>query len=237
MQKAVVLFSGGQDSSTCLLYALTHYAHVWTLGISYGQKHSVELACRKTILDILKQDRDRFTGSLEEDHVIDLKDLATLTDSALTNDKPIVMGANGLPTSFVPGRNVIFLSLAAALAYDRGADTIIAGMSQVDYSGYPDCREETLKSMTQTLSLGLNSPIHIEAPLMHLSKAATWALANELGGEWAINMLLEHTATCYRGVHNKRHAWGYGCGECPACVLRAKGYAEFRDMLHNNRLE
>ena len=229
MAKAVVLFSGGQDSSTCLLYALRNFDLVLTMGFSYGQRHSNELNCRQRILQAIKDEKPSLAARLASDVVCDVSTLSQLTSSALTSDKPIEMGENSLPTSFVPARNLIFLSLAGAFAYEHKAGTIILGVSETDYSGYPDCRDTTMQSMAQSLSLGLDYPIKILTPLMYLSKATTWQLAKRLAGDWGVKLILEHSLSCYQGDMTKKHSWGYGCGVCPACVLRRQGFEEFLD--------
>lgn len=234
MNKAVVLFSGGQDSTTALMYALKKYDGVYTIGFSYGQRHSVELQCRNKILTLLRA--ANYEAKLLADTVVDISDLAKLTSSALTSTAPIKSGENLLPTSFVPARNIIFLGLAAAYGYDVEALNLVVGVSEVDFSGYPDCRAETILSMATTLTLGLARRVNIDAPLLHLSKAQTWDLAYKLGGEWFIDMILEETMSCYEGVRSTRHAWGYGCGSCPACVLRARGFKEYQ-IMKGKRLE
>ncbi len=219
---ALVLFSAGQDSATCLAWALSRYEHVETIGFSYGQRHAVELAQRPVL-------RARLGGArLGEDIVVDLAGYGALAQSALTADRAIEMAENGLPSTFVPGRNLVFLAVAAAHAYRRGIDTLVGGMCETDYSGYPDCRRATLDAMQSALALGLERPLTIETPLMCLTKAQTWALAHELGGARLVADIVEHSHTCYRGDRSQRHAWGYGCGVCPACELRAKGWDQWR---------
>lgn len=225
--KALVLFSGGQDSTTCLAWALERYTHVETIGFDYGQRHSVELECRKTVLAQMRQDFPQWTARLGEDHVLDLKLLGQISDTALTKDKAIEMQANGLPSSFVPGRNLIFFTFASAVAYRRGLEVLVGGMCETDYSGYPDCRDNTLKSMQITLSLGLDSPMVVETPLMWIDKAGTWEMARRLGGGGFVKLIQDYTHTCYLGDHTTRHEWGYGCAACPACELRMKGFSEF----------
>ena len=226
--RALVLFSGGQDSTTCLAWALQHCDHVETLGFDYGQRHRIELDCRAPLLLALRQKFAHWAPRLGQDHVLDLRLLGQISDTALTQDKAIEMQANGLPNSFVPGRNLIFLSFAAALAYRRGLDVLVGGMCETDYSGYPDCRDATLKAMQLALTLGLATRMELATPLMWLSKAQTWQLAQALGGPELIEMVRNHTHTCYLGERGQRHAWGYGCGHCPACELRANGYGQFR---------
>jgi 7-cyano-7-deazaguanine synthase len=227
-RKALVLFSGGQDSTACLAWALARYAQVETLGFDYRQRHRIELDCRLTVREQIAQQFPGWAPRLGEDHLLDLGLLAQLSDTALTQEKAIELQANGLPNTFVPGRNLLFLTLAATIAYRRGATVLVGGMCETDYSGYPDCRDNTLKAQQVALSLGLDSPMTIETPLMFLTKAQTWQLAQQLGGEPLVQLSIEHTHTCYLGERGKQHDWGYGCGECPACELRAKGYAEFR---------
>ena len=225
---ALVLFSGGQDSATCVAWALERFAHVETIGYDYGQRHIVELACRGTFLDALRERYPKWSRRLGDDHLIDLGLIRALGETALTGDGEIVMGANGLPTTFVPGRNILFLTVAAALAYRRGLRVLVGGMCETDYSGYPDCRDDTLKALQVALNLGMDKRFVIATPLMWLDKAATWKLAASLAGPDFVELITEHTHTCYLGDRANRHAWGYGCGNCPACQLRAKGHAAYR---------
>jgi len=218
---ALVLFSGGQDSTTCLAWALARFARVETVGFDYGQRHVAEMAARPRILDALR------APNLGEDHVLKLDVLKAIGGSALTGDMKIEMGANGLPTSFVPGRNIFFLTAAAALAYRRGIRDIVGGMCETDYSGYPDCRDESLKALNRALDLGLDTKFALHTPLMWLDKKQTWELARDLGGQTLIDLIVEETVTCYEGDRAHRHAWGYGCGVCPSCELRARGHAQF----------
>lgn len=226
---ALVLFSAGQDSATCLAWALERYPRVETIGFDYGQRHRVELAQRKVVRGAVTRLKDEWAKRLGEDILVDLTGYGALAESALTSDQAIEMAGSGLPTTFVPGRNLVFLSVAAAYAYRRGIDTLVAGMCETDYSGYPDCRRATIDAMQQTLALGLERPFVIETPLMYLSKAQTWSLAHELGGEALVGEIIEHSHTCYEGDRSARHEWGYGCGACPACQLRAKGWREWRE--------
>lgn len=221
---ALVLFSGGQDSTACLAWALDRYARVETVGFDYGQRHHIELDCRLSVRAELLNAFAHWAARLGDDHLLDLRLLAQLSDSALTSDRAIELQANGLPNTFVPGRNLLFLTFAAALAYRRGASVLVGGMCETDYSGYPDCRDNTLKAMQVALSLGLDAPMVVETPLMWLSKAQTWALTDQLGGQALTDLVVEHTHTCYLGSRGERHAWGHGCGSCPACVLRAAGF-------------
>jgi 7-cyano-7-deazaguanine synthase len=225
---ALVLFSGGQDSATCLAWALDRYAHVETIGFDYGQRHAVELQCRAPFLAALRGRYPKWSRRLGEDHVIDLGLINTLSDTALTRNSEIAMGANGLPTTFVPGRNLLFFTVAAAVAYRRGLRVLVGGMCETDYSGYPDCRDDTLKSLQVALNLGMDKRFVIETPLMWIDKAATWKLAEALVGQGFVELIVEHTHTCYVGDRTHRHPWGYGCGKCPACQLRAKGHAAYR---------
>ncbi len=229
-RKALVLFSGGQDSTACLAWALERYAQVETIGFDYGQRHRIELDCRLDVLRELRAQFPAWSPKLGEDHLLDLSLLGQLSDTALTEARAIEMQANGLPNTFVPGRNLLFLSFAATLAYRRGASVLVGGMCETDYSGYPDCRDNTLKALQVALSLGLDQPMTIETPLMFLTKAQTWRLSEQLGGTALNDLIIEHTHTCYLGQRDQRHAWGYGCGSCPACELRARGHAEFMGL-------
>ncbi len=227
---ALVVFSGGQDSTACLAWALSRYARVETIGFDYGQRHRVELDCRLTVRTELARTFPQWGARLGEDHLLDLALLGQISDTALTESRAIEMQANGLPNTFVPGRNLLFLNFAAALAYRRGASVLIGGMCETDYSGYPDCRDNTLKALQVAISLGLDSPMTIETPLMWLTKAQTWRLSHDLGGEALNELIIEHTHTCYLGDRQHRHAWGYGCGTCPACRLRQEGFDAFRQQ-------
>jgi 7-cyano-7-deazaguanine synthase len=227
-ETALVLFSGGQDSATCLAWALDRFAHVETVGFDYGQRHVVELECRGRFIAALRERYPQWSRRLGEDHVLDLRLLKSLGDTALTSDSEIAMGANGLPTTFVPGRNLLFLTVAAALAYRRNLRVLVGGMCETDYSGYPDCRDDTLKALQVALSLGMDRRFVIETPLMWVDKAATWKLASSLVGPGFVELIIEHTHSCYLGDRSRRHPWGYGCGTCPACQLRANGYAAYR---------
>jgi 7-cyano-7-deazaguanine synthase len=224
---ALVLFSGGQDSTTCLAWALNRYDHVETLGFDYGQRHAIELTMRPQLLDSLRAMRPDWKSKLGEDHVLDLSLLAAISDTALTSDVAITMQENGLPNTFVPGRNLLFLTSAAALAYRRGISDLVGGMCETDYSGYPDCRDETLKSLQQAINLGMASKLTIQTPLMWLNKAQSWQLAATLGGEELVELIRTESHTCYLGERGVLHAWGHGCGTCPACELRARGYTDY----------
>jgi 7-cyano-7-deazaguanine synthase len=228
-ETALVLFSGGQDSATCLAWALQRFARVEMLGFDYGQRHVVELACRDNLLEGMKSIRADWAVKLGDSHTLAIPTLAEISDTALTRDVAIAMGEDGLPNTFVPGRNLVFLTFAAALAYRRGIRHIIGGMCETDYSGYPDCRNETIKALQVALKLGMDKSFELHTPLMWLDKASTWKLANELGGAGLVELILERSHTCYLGERGARHEWGYGCGECPACVLRAKGWQEYAD--------
>jgi 7-cyano-7-deazaguanine synthase len=225
--KALVLFSGGQDSTTCLAWALERFKTVETVGFDYGQRHAVELQCRFEVIEKFRRSFPIWSTRLGEDHLLDLKLLGQIANTALTEEKAIEIQQNGLPNTFVPGRNLLFFTFAAALAYRRGLEVLVGGMCETDYSGYPDCRDNTLKSLQVTLSLGLDSPMVIETPLMWIDKAATWRMAYQLGGSTLVDLIVEDTHTCYLGNHTTRNAWGYGCGQCPACVLRKTGYQGF----------
>jgi 7-cyano-7-deazaguanine synthase len=227
-QPALVLFSGGQDSTLCLAWALDRYAHVETMGFDYGQRHAVELQQRPVILDQLRQSFPQWAARLGDDHVLDLTALGQISDTALTREARFEMTAAGLPNTFVPGRNLLFFTYAAALAYRRGIRTLVGGMCETDYSGYPDCRNDTLQSLARSLSLGMDAEFTIETPLMRIDKAGTWALAEQLGGPALVDLIVEHTHTCYTPDRTTRHAWGYGCGVCPACGLRAKGWEKWQ---------
>jgi len=224
---ALVLFSGGQDSTTCLAWALSRYARVETVAFDYGQRHRIELDARLNVLRAIRADFPQWAAKLGEDHLLDASVLGAVSETALTRETAIAMQANGLPNTFVPGRNLLFMTLAAALAYRRGVQVLVTGVCETDYSGYPDCRDDTMKAMQVALSLGMDTRFLIETPLMWIDKAATWHLAHTLGGAPLVELIVEHSHTCYLGERNQRHAWGYGCGQCPACQLRAQGFAGF----------
>jgi 7-cyano-7-deazaguanine synthase len=225
---ALVLFSGGQDSTVCLAWALTRFGWVETVGFDYGQRHRAELAVRPRILAQLRAAAGDWDTRLGADHLLPLDLLKTIGGSALTDDMTIEMGASGLPTSFVPGRNILFLTAAAALGYRRGIKDLVGGMCETDFSGYPDCRHETITATARALSLGLAREVRVHTPLMWIDKAATWRLAEELGGAGLVDLIVEESVTCYEGDRSRRHPWGFGCGECPACRLRAAGYRKYR---------
>jgi 7-cyano-7-deazaguanine synthase len=223
-QKALVLCSGGQDSTVALAWALTQFVHVETIGFDYNQRHRIELEARKRVLARIGEVNSSWRTRLGADRVINLGVLSDVSPSALTRDLPIETGKSGLPTSFVPGRNLVFFTFAAAVAYARGIKHLVGGMCETDFSGYPDCRDDTLKALQVALNLGMQTRFVIETPLMWIDKAATWALAHELGGHALIDLIVEETHSCYQGDREHRHPWGYGCGTCPACDLRARGY-------------
>ena len=226
-KNALVLFSGGQDSTTCLALALARYERVETVAFDYRQRHSVELQARLQVLDQIKRQFPHWAPKLGEDHLLDLAVLGQVSETSLTRDTAFKMESSGLPNTFVPGRNLLFLTLAAALAYRRDLEVIVTGVCETDFSGYPDCRDDTMKAMQLALSLGMDKRYLIETPLMWIDKAQTWGLAHQLGGQPLIDLIVEHTHTCYLGDREHRHAWGYGCGTCPACELRAAGHARY----------
>jgi len=217
-QTAGLLFSGGQDSATCLAWALERFECVETIGFAYGQRHDIEMRCRLDVRSAVEAQFPKWADRLGEDHIINLAGLGQISETALTRDVEIGVHENGLPTTFVPGRNLIFLNYASHL---------VAGMCEADFSGYPDCRKQTLDSQMEAISLGLDRPYKLHTPLMHLSKAGAWQLARELGGDTLVEIIREKSHTCYKGVHTELHDWGYGCGECPACEIRAKGWGEY----------
>lgn len=223
-RKALVLFSGGQDSTVCLAWALQRFAQVETIGFSYGQRHEIELTCRQKVREELRAQFPKWGKRLGEDHVLDLALLGQISETALTAQREIEMNEDGLPNTFVPGRNLLFLTFAGTVAYRRGLNALVGGMCETDFSGYPDCRDNTLKALQVAISLGLDTPMTIETPLMWFDKAQTWSLTERLGGEALIDLVAEHTHTCYVGDRSRRHEWGYGCGLCPACDLRRAGY-------------
>jgi 7-cyano-7-deazaguanine synthase len=223
-RRALVLFSGGQDSTTCLAWALERYAYVETVAFDYGQRHRIELDARLQVIKALREKFPEWSARLGDDHVLDLQVLGQVGDTAMTSDRAIEMQANGLPNTFVPGRNLMFLNLAAALGYRRQLDVLVGGMCETDFSGYPDCRDDTIKAQQVALSLGLGSRVTIETPLMWIDKAEAWALAHELGGQPLVDIIVEESHTCYLGERGALHPWGYGCGTCPACALRKTGW-------------
>ena len=225
---ALVLFSGGQDSTVCLAWALDRYAHVETVGFAYGQRHAVELTQRPIVRAQIATNFPQWAPRLGEDHVLDLTTLGQISDTALTREAQFEMTAAGLPNTFVPGRNLLFFTYAAALAYRRGMRTLVGGMCETDFSGYPDCRNDTLQSLAKSISLGMDAAFAIETPLMWIDKAATWAMAESLGGPALVDLIVTHTHTCYISDRTAWHAWGTGCGACPACSLRAKGWEQWQ---------
>jgi 7-cyano-7-deazaguanine synthase len=224
----LVLFSGGQDSTVCLAWALERYERVETVGFAYGQRHGVEMAQRPLIREQIAAAFPAWATRLGEDHVLELATLGAISDTALTREAEFQIGAAGLPNTFVPGRNLLFFTYAAALAYRRGIRTLVGGMCETDYSGYPDCRNDALQALAKALSLGTDTSFTIETPLMWIDKAATWAMAARLGGAPLVDLIVEHTHTCYTADRTTRHAWGYGCGQCPACDLRARGWEKWQ---------
>ncbi|MFN3511513.1 MAG: 7-cyano-7-deazaguanine synthase QueC [Phenylobacterium sp.] len=225
--RALVLFSGGQDSSVCLAWALANHAHVETVGFDYGQRHGVEMAQRQVVRREIAERFPDWAPRLGEDHILDLKGFGAIAQTAMTEERAFEVTEKGLPNTFVPGRNLVFLTYAAALADRRGLTALVGGMCETDFSGYPDCRRDTLDALQNALNLGMAQDFTIETPLMRLTKAQTWGLAKALGGEALVELILEESHTCYRGTRGARHAWGHGCGDCPACELRARGWAEW----------
>lgn len=230
-ERALVLFSGGQDSTVCLAWALERFDAVETIGFDYGQRHRVELDCRAVIRSRIAERFPSWKTKIGADHLLNLGILNEISATSLTREMDIQMQANGLPNSFVPGRNLLFFTLAAALAYRQGIRHMVGGMCETDYSGYPDCRDATLKALQTAINLGMDTNFEIHTPLMKIDKAETWRLAEKLGGASLVDVILEDTHTCYKGERGVRHAWGYGCGECPACVLRREGYRVYKDAL------
>lgn len=227
-QSALVLFSGGQDSTTCLAWALETFARVETIGFDYGQRHAVELEVRPRIREKIAALDRGWAGRLGDDHLIPLPSLNALSETALTRDVAFALEETGLPTTFVPGRNLIFFAFAAALGYRRGHKHLVAGVCETDYSGYPDCRDDTMKAQQVALSLGLSSQVVVHTPLMWLDKCDTWAMAESMGGQELVELIVRETHTCYLGDRDHRHDWGFGCGTCPACQLRAEGFRQWQ---------
>jgi 7-cyano-7-deazaguanine synthase len=226
-KSALVLFSGGQDSTTCLAWALNEFDRVETIGFDYRQRHVVELECRHKIREEIALRFPTWSERLGADHRIDLGVLGEISDTALTRNVEIQMLENQLPSTFVPGRNILFLTFAACVAYRRGIKHIVGGMCETDFSGYPDCRDDTIKSLQSSINLGMDSRFVLHTPLMWIDKSQTWDLASQLGGEELVDLIVEHTHTCYQGDRSHRHEWGFGCGTCPACLLRADGFVQF----------
>ena len=225
---ALVLFSGGQDSTVCLAWALDRYERVETVGFAYGQRHAAELGQRGRLREGLAKLSPKWSRRLGDDHMLELPELGRLSDTALTRDAEIVLSDKGLPSTFVPGRNLLFFTYAAALAYRRGMRTLVGGMCETDFSGYPDCRNDTLQTLGKAISLGMDAEFVIETPLMWIDKAGTWALTEALGGAPLVELVTEESHTCYLGVRSRRHAWGYGCNHCPACALRRQGWEKWQ---------
>jgi 7-cyano-7-deazaguanine synthase len=226
---ALVLFSGGQDSTTCVAWALSRYPKVETIGFDYGQRHAIELTVRPSLLQKLRMLSPDWDQRLGDDHMIDLSLIAKISDTALTQNVEIAMQENGLPNTFVPGRNLLFMTVAATVAYRRGLDVLVGGMCETDFSGYPDCRNDTMQALQAALNLGMATQFRIDTPLMWIDKAATWEMAHALGGDALIELIRKDTHTCYLGQRGTLHEWGYGCGKCPACELRARGYRQFAE--------
>ncbi len=227
-QKALVLFSGGQDSAISLAWALDRFAHVETVGFDYGQRHAIELGARRAVRRAIVGAFPDWAARLGDDMLVYASGLRDLGETAMTHEIEIALAEDGLPTTFVPGRNLVFLTLAGGLAYRRDIGVLVAGMCEADYSGYPDCRADALNAQTEALRLGTESDLRLETPLMKLTKGESWRLAEKLGGGALVGLINEHSHTCYRGEREMRHEWGYGCGDCPACELRARGWAEYR---------
>jgi 7-cyano-7-deazaguanine synthase len=233
--KAIVLFSGGQDSTTCLAWALDRFEAVETIGFSYGQRHAIEVSCRDPVRAAVCRVNPVWAERLGADHLIDLGALGVISESALTKEIEIAMTDEGLPTTFVPGRNLAFLTFAAMFAYRRAAKHIVGGMCETDFSGYPDCRDDTVKAVQLAINLGMARRFAIHTPLMWIDKSATWALAERLGGAELVDLIVRETHTCYKGDRAVLHRWGYGCGTCPACEIRARGYDEFKSSNRTRR--
>ncbi len=229
-RRALVLFSGGQDSTTCLAWALSRYEHVETIGFDYGQRHAIELTLRPTLLDTIRAYNPQWDKRLGIDHMIDLSLIAQISDTALTSNTAIAMQKNGLPNTFVPGRNLIFMQVAATVAYRRELNVLVGGMCETDFSGYPDCRDDTMKALQVAMNLGMATQLKIETPLMWIDKAQTWELAEALGGDQLVELIRTETHTCYLGERGTLHDWGHGCGTCPACALRARGYQQYTQL-------
>ena len=230
-ESALVLFSGGQDSATCLAWALDRFGNVETVGFEYGQRHRIELDCRQRMLEEMKTAKGDWGRKLGDDYVLALSALGEISETALTKSIEIEVSEQGLPNTFVPGRNILFLTLSAALAYRRGIKHLITGVCETDYSGYPDCRDDTIKAMQLALNLGMEARFVLHTPLMWIDKAGTWKMAEDIGGESLVETMKEHTHTCYQGDRTRREEWGYGCGKCPACQLRAEGFVKYRNRV------
>ena len=232
-QAALVLFSGGQDSATCLIWALERFERVETIGFDYGQRHRVELEVRDWFLERVQLLNPAWAQRLGEDHRLDLSTLGQISDTALTGNAAFEVGRDGLPNTFVPGRNLIFMTYAGAIAWRRDLHTLVAGMCETDYSGYPDCRNDTLQTLARAIAMGLDYEISLATPLMYIDKAATWQMADDMGGPALVAEMIENTHTCYAGDRNTRHDWGYGCDNCPACNLRRNGWVKWQKTLNN----
>ena len=228
--RALVLFSGGQDSTTCLAWALAHFDHVETIGFQYGQRHAIELEMRPQLLQKIRRIKPEWNVRLGPDHVLDLSIISQLSQTAMTSEIEIQMQENGLPNTFVPGRNLMFMLSAATLAYRRDLKVLVGGMCETDFSGYPDCRDDSMKALQVAINLGLDTRLRLETPLMWIDKAQTWSLAQQLGGQALIDLIREDTHTCYLGQRGQLHEWGHGCGKCPACELRAQGYQNYQSQ-------
>ena len=228
-QKAIVLFSGGQDSSIALAWALSRYRIVQTVGVDYGQRHAIELGARRSIRRAINDQFPEWGERLGEDMLVDAAGIRDIGQTAMTHETEIITDEDGLPTTFVPGRNLLFLVFAGAIAYRGGEGVIVAGMCEADYSGYPDCRESALAAQLEAIRLGMDMNVQLETPLMHITKGESWRLAEKLGGEKLVELINERSHSCYRGVRATRHDWGYGCGDCPACELRARGWADYKN--------
>lgn len=227
-KNALVLFSGGQDSTTCLAWALSRYDHVETVGFSYGQRHAIELAGRPKILEKLRLFSEKWNQRLGEDHILDLSLISHLSETAMTTEMEIKVMENGLPNTFVPGRNLIFLTVAAMLAYRRNLNILVGGMCETDFSGYPDCRDDAIKALQVALNIGMDTRLNLVTPLMWKNKKETWQLAFDLGGQKLVELIVNESHTCYIGEHSRLHEWGYGCGKCPACLLRKRGFMAYQ---------
>jgi len=231
--EAMVLFSGGQDSTVCLAWALNTFSRVHTIGFDYGQRHAIELECRQQVLSNIEGIHQHWSGRLGDDQLIDMSFIKSLGETAMTTEAAIKYDATGLPNTFVPGRNVFFFTTAAAVAYRLDVHNLVGGMCETDYSGYPDCRDQSIQQLAKALSLSMDNELTIHTPLMWIDKAATWSMAHDIGNQKLIDLVIEHTHTCYIGDRTTLHDWGYGCNECPACELRANGYASWRQGQSN----
>lgn len=236
LKKALVLFSGGQDSTTCLAWALSHYDLVETIGFNYGQRHAIELERRPVILEKIQQFSESWRRKLGSDHLCNLSLLSDISETAMTSEMEIRTMQNGLPNTFVPGRNLMFLTVAAMVAYRRNLDILVGGMCETDFSGYPDCRDDAIKALQVALNIGMDTHLNLVTPLMWKNKKETWQLAFDLGGQQLVDLVIRDTHTCYIGSHDHLHEWGYGCGKCPACQLRKRGYLQYQTETAKNRI-